>query len=114
RLTRAQCEAHPRRSVIVRAPSVARALLRAGPHPPQHSFPTRRSSDLGIATRTVFVHVPVGHRGDEQLFRGAEVPGHRLAQYRSQDRKSTRLNSSHVSISYAVFCLTKKTCTEQS
>src|SRR5699024_11917912 len=27
---------------------------------------------------------------------------------RSQDRKSTRLNSSHVSISYAVFCLKKK------
>src|SRR5699024_11410807 len=28
-----------------------------------------------------------------------------------QDRKSTRLNSSHVSISYAVFCLKKKTHT---
>src|SRR5699024_11445352 len=27
----------------------------------------------------------------------------------SLDRKSTRLNSSHVSISYAVFCLKKKT-----
>src|SRR5437868_12127364 len=27
------------------------------------------------------------------------------------DRKSTRLNSSHVSISYAVFCLKKKTST---
>src|SRR5437868_11406468 len=27
------------------------------------------------------------------------------------DRKSTRLNSSHVSISYAVFCLKKKTAT---
>src|SRR6266498_5524685 len=27
---------------------------------------------------------------------------------RSQDRKSTRLNSSHVRISYAVFCLKKK------
>src|SRR5699024_11887766 len=27
----------------------------------------------------------------------------------SEDRKSTRLNSSHVSISYAVFCLKKKT-----
>src|SRR5438067_13485534 len=27
----------------------------------------------------------------------------------SGDRKSTRLNSSHVSISYAVFCLKKKT-----
>src|SRR5437868_10542589 len=28
--------------------------------------------------------------------------------YYSTDRKSTRLNSSHVSISYAVFCLKKK------
>src|SRR5438874_6360601 len=27
----------------------------------------------------------------------------------AQDRKSTRLNSSHVEISYAVFCLKKKT-----
>src|SRR3989442_4561612 len=34
---------------------------------------------------------------------------------RPRDRKSTRLNSSHVRISYAVFCLkkkTKKVCTE--
>src|SRR5690625_5995344 len=30
------------------------------------------------------------------------------------DRKSTRLNSSHVAISYAVFCLKKKTHTETS
>src|SRR5699024_4117996 len=30
------------------------------------------------------------------------------AAYRNSDRKSTRLNSSHVSISYAVFCLKKK------
>src|SRR5690606_41012225 len=29
-----------------------------------------------------------------------------------QDRKSTRLNSSHVKISYAVFCLKKKNSTE--
>src|SRR5699024_12124467 len=29
-------------------------------------------------------------------------------EYISRDRKSTRLNSSHVSISYAVFCLKKK------
>src|SRR5699024_11458672 len=28
--------------------------------------------------------------------------------YTGKDRKSTRLNSSHVSISYAVFCLKKK------
>src|SRR5207249_6279124 len=31
-----------------------------------------------------------------------------LRGYQVQDRKSTRLNSSHVSISYAVFCLKKK------
>src|SRR5699024_11279782 len=31
---------------------------------------------------------------------------------RRGDRKSTRLNSSHVSISYAVFCLKEKTATE--
>src|SRR5437868_10745140 len=31
-----------------------------------------------------------------------------LAGLRALDRKSTRLNSSHVSISYAVFCLKKK------
>src|SRR5690625_6780471 len=29
--------------------------------------------------------------------------------FRAEDRKSTRLNSSHVAISYAVFCLKKKT-----
>src|SRR5690606_39863074 len=34
--------------------------------------------------------------------RGSRQPAHR-------DRKSTRLNSSHVKISYAVFCLKKKT-----
>src|SRR5690625_1538266 len=30
---------------------------------------------------------------------------------KNRDRKSTRLNSSHVAISYAVFCLKKKTTT---
>src|SRR5207249_11014944 len=35
----------------------------------------------------------------------ARDPGPRAAR---RDRKSTRLNSSHVSISYAVFCLKKK------
>src|SRR5438034_3527723 len=33
---------------------------------------------------------------------------HVLCQFSSQDRKSTRLNSSHTVISYAVFCLKKK------
>src|SRR5256885_11814899 len=35
-----------------------------------------------------------------------EPPG--VWQYRQRDRKSTRLNSSHLVISYAVFCLKKK------
>src|SRR5690625_6664157 len=35
------------------------------------------------------------------------------AQVRPGDRKSTRLNSSHVAISYAVFCLKKKKSTRQ-
>src|SRR5438477_6881903 len=33
---------------------------------------------------------------------------HRGRLQRAEDRKSTRLNSSHMSISYAVFCLKKK------
>src|SRR6266481_1092713 len=37
------------------------------------------------------------------------VRGKRLVHTWSRDRKSTRLNSSHSSISYAVFCLKKKT-----
>src|SRR5438270_1141534 len=43
-------------------------------------------------------HQPVGHH---RLVEGAELAGLR-------DRKSTRLNSSHSQISYAVFCLKKK------
>src|SRR3712207_9190081 len=34
---------------------------------------------------------------------------HFVEQYATLDRKSTRLNSSHANISYAVFCLKKKT-----
>src|SRR3712207_7792014 len=38
-----------------------------------------------------------------------EAPGHLLAEAGvEEDRKSTRLNSSHANISYAVFCLKKK------
>src|SRR5690625_5750164 len=33
---------------------------------------------------------------------------HPYSEYLQEDRKSTRLNSSHVAISYAVFCLKKK------
>src|SRR2546430_9416179 len=36
------------------------------------------------------------------------LPGGRGPQQTGEDRKSTRLNSSHSQISYAVFCLKKK------
>src|SRR3712207_7030610 len=39
---------------------------------------------------------------------GAWSPGEDVADAPVQDRKSTRLNSSHANISYAVFCLKKK------
>src|SRR5947208_6403555 len=45
-------------------------------------------------------------RRDEQRHRGEQQ--HVSGQARHQDRKSTRLNSSHQIISYAVFCLKKK------
>src|SRR3712207_7719728 len=46
--------------------------------------------------------------------RAGSSPGHRVGrqphrQLHGADRKSTRLNSSHANISYAVFCLKKKT-----
>src|SRR5437868_7435179 len=64
-----------------------------------HSFPTRRSSDLdhGIDLRCR----SYGTRTRRRLRATPGADG-------AQDRKSTRLNSSHVSISYAVFCLKKK------
>src|SRR5438034_3233557 len=37
-----------------------------------------------------------------------DIPFAQLAAQRDRDRKSTRLNSSHTVISYAVFCLKKK------
>src|SRR5690606_41820535 len=87
-----------------------------------HSFPTRRSSDLfrinspkpgRSLSQTASVASGVTSR------RAGPVPPVVITRQhlsRSQssistpsiDRKSTRLNSSHVKISYAVFCLKKK------
>src|SRR5258708_30670522 len=46
--------------------------------------------------------------GDRQRKAGALQQGTEIAQIGERDRKSTRLNSSHQIISYAVFCLKKK------
>src|SRR5690349_19102663 len=53
--------------------------------------------------------LPAGERVHRLRLRGlGRVDRHRLAGLVLEDRKSTRLNSSHVEISYAVFCLKKK------
>src|SRR5437868_15216905 len=59
---------------------------------------------------TLFRSVLQVEREEEELReRGRPDDRHGGVRRREGDRKSTRLNSSHVSISYAVFCLKKKT-----
>src|SRR5690606_40788661 len=52
--------------------------------------------------------VRAGAQGDRPLVRGEPRLVGRVMRWLITDRKSTRLNSSHVKISYAVFCLKKK------
>src|SRR5438045_4722990 len=47
-------------------------------------------------------------RGQMPLLHGADAADPGARQDPGEDRKSTRLNSSHLGISYAVFCLKKK------
>src|SRR3989449_5927246 len=55
-----------------------------------------------------------GHVPERQLSRQRADHGEQLRAPRHRDRKSTRLNSSHGYISYAVFCLKKKKKTKVS
>src|SRR5205807_7344525 len=92
-----------------------------------HSFPTRRSSDLeavvAVICRVAVVAVVAVQVEElialvivqvEELIVLVIVPVVALtvlvveADTMVEDRKSTRLNSSHLVISYAVFCLKKK------
>src|SRR5690606_41355412 len=103
-------------------------LSRSG-HPLHlHPFPTRRSSDLDKLNRDIRIPIKVdrvnwgvSRRMDSishcrfsrrRLSRVTKVSdGRTVSRARdfqiasTSDRKSTRLNSSHVKISYAVFCL---------
>src|SRR5690606_40250114 len=90
-----------------------------------HAFPPRRSSDLGFAMTILSAAIKAipddiveaarldGLKGFG-MFRYITIPSVRpalvvvLTTIAMADRKSTRLNSSHVKISYAVFCLKKK------
>src|SRR5690606_41072348 len=82
-----------------------------------HSFPTRRSSDLGSRKRDNSIRLwPSGVAiiaistfwSPSPVTRPAHLPSTMPRPSSCRDRKSTRLNSSHVKISYAVFCLKKK------
>src|SRR3989442_10925010 len=53
-------------------------------------------------------------RALHQIAQPNHVPWEGLDRREDGDRKSTRLNSSHVRISYAVFCLKKKKNTSQN
>src|SRR5439155_20105215 len=79
----------------------------SGDHRDLHSFPTRRSSDLVHLAAPDFVDVS-GHRDEPRLFDDNPQHLNDIIISVEKDRKSTRLNSSHVAISYAVFCLKKK------
>src|SRR5699024_12309232 len=81
------------------------------------SFPTRRSSDLipRWMNNPAYRQLMAGNFLDILFDCPYEIHNltadpfiSRMVEELSEDRKSTRLNSSHVSISYAVFCLKKK------
>src|SRR5206468_11020171 len=88
-----------------------------------HSFPTRRSSDLSkscwcIATNAhrtrILANTTAWGASCTPAKTWSPACAGRFARKRTwsagkwSDRKSTRLNSSHDQISYAVFCLKKK------
>src|SRR3712207_7063098 len=93
--------------------------------PPRSTlFPTRRSSDLcgavawdGLSDEQREIRELVRSLARERIApRAAEIDKRgefpwdmvELMREHELDRKSTRLNSSHANISYAVFCLKKK------
>src|SRR5206468_5705967 len=57
---------------------------------------------------TLFPYTTLFRSPGRQGRHAADRGGPRAALHRAPDRKSTRLNSSHDQISYAVFCLKKK------
>src|SRR5688500_19708903 len=73
-----------------------------------HSLPTRRSSDLSRELKRQILehfHVP---GSPVQAFDAIRTQTPVAPLTAARDRKSTRLNSSHLVTSYAVFCVKKK------
>src|SRR5437899_8833752 len=71
-------------------------MLRRPPRSTLFPYTTLFRSTSPMCTQ---IHAPPSARS---------MPGMASARSAAQDRKSTRLNSSHLGISYAVFCLKKK------
>src|SRR2546427_3554503 len=82
-------------------------MIRRPPRSTLFPYTTLFRSPGGRAPRSV-------HRGAAGLERAPQRVrgGPAVLRVLFQDRKSTRLNSSHSQISYAVFCLKKKKITE--
>src|SRR6266498_5195053 len=76
------------------------------------------STPQSLALRSRIVLAAAGGQSNQQIASNLSLPQITVSKWRRrfashgleglQDRKSTRLNSSHVRISYAVFCLKKK------
>src|SRR5438034_5431525 len=81
-----------------------------GDHRDLHSFPTRRSSDLqGAFLPPDLAREAQGPGGFEtRIFELLKFLERKSQQVGEEIGRSTRLNSSHTVISYAVFCLKKK------
>src|SRR5256885_12940917 len=67
----------------------------------KHGLGWRLATEMGRLLAPCGVDGGLGQEGLEHQAAGGVV-------YGQEDRKSTRLNSSHLVISYAVFCLEKK------
>src|SRR3712207_6892515 len=80
-------------------------LFRSSP-PPLRGDPLRQLTRRG--GREGGVRQPGLEPGLGQQLGQQDRPVERVPSAVHQDRKSTRLNSSHANISYAVFCLKKK------
>src|SRR5438034_8866372 len=80
--------------------------------PPRSTlFPTRRSSDLRCPVGGRRGYGPTHSQSPQKHLMGVpDLALYELSPFHdaAADRKSTRLNSSHTVISYAVFCLKKK------
>src|SRR3712207_8783193 len=86
-------------------------MIRRPPRSTLFPYTTLFRSDRGLLGRLGRLDLGLGRAGDDAVAAAAGLVGRGRDAERhcpGGDRKSTRLNSSHANISYAVFCLYKK------